>query len=513
MQNNRLIFGALNMKRKPVGFITMKITSRNIHAWCLTHCFCCIALIFTWLTVLACSDESLNKPVVSTNQRPILLISIDSLRADHCSLYGYKAQFAPDLPTTPFLEKLAKEGVRFDQAISPSSWTLPAHMSLLTGLGPIEHGVRDRHRQLPEDVMTLAEHLRLAGYSTAGFFSGPLLHPAWGFGRGFDVYRGVVDYSISVEAIVHQQVQLLNKVYDKSHHDAQCSERVVDSALKWLGQEQQRSRSWFLFLHLWDPHYDYHPPAELARKYDPAYKGLIDGSGFMERGKRWAGRELAHWKALYDAEIRATDDQIARLWKQMEEWGIADDIILLITSDHGDEFFEHGRKGHNKTLFEEVVHVPMLLRASELVPENTVVTGQVGLVDVFPTLLDLTGTPIPSGLSGETMRPLWTRKNADGFEHTLDLYAPSFRSELRGWRRGSNKVIWDRQAQIGVQFDLETDPHERSGVFLSDRHASPFVPAWQAWEDAEQRARTPETMKPPEEIQAELERIGYAGGD
>lgn len=452
-------------------------------------------------------------PELESNGRSVILVSIDSLRADHCSAYGYRAAFAPDLPTTPFLDRMASEGLLCEQGIAATSWTLPSHVSLLTGLGCVEHGVRTRQERMPSSVEPLAERFARAGYATAGFFSGPFLHPVWGFARGFQRYEGVVDYSMSFDSLASEEKGSLREVHGASHTDALCSERVVDAAIDWLGEIEGEGEPFFLFLHLWDPHYDYAPPVELATAYDPDYDGTVDGSDFMAKDKVWEGRDLEHLKALYDAEIRYTDDQLARLWSRVEAMGLADHAVLVITSDHGEEFYEHGHKGHQRTLYEESVRVPMVFWAPDEIPAGSRISAQTGLVDIYPTLLDLCGVEQPSGLTGGSLRPLWEGLRSSNRPLILDLLAPHNGAELRAWRGATLKTVWNLRTGTGESFDLESDPWERNAERLESLQGADTAHIRRSFQAAEAAARTPETMDTPTALQEELDRLGYIGGD
>ena len=314
------------------------------------------------LLLLGCSGaEDPDGPIDFGDRRPVILISIDSLRADFTSPYGHVPRFAPNEVTTPFLNRMAAEGVVFERASAASSWTLPSHMSMLTGMNPLEHAIRSRKWSLNPDVGLVSNKFQRAGYATGGVFSAPFLHPVWGFHRGFDLY--------------------------------------------------------------------------------------VPGP-----------EEMEVLKALYEAEIRYTDDQIARLWDQLEAWGIADAVIIAVTSDHGDEFLEHGDRGHHHTLYEKVIHVPLVLRAPGIAPAGVRVGGTVSNIDLAPTLLDLAGLEPWPNRSGSSLAPLWT-EDLDRQVY-LDLVRPAKDLELRGYRFGPAKGILDAERQMFRVYDLAQDPGE-----------------------------------------------------
>ncbi|MGB0952255.1 MAG: sulfatase [Planctomycetota bacterium] len=395
-------------------------------------------------------------------QRPVILISIDSLRADFTTPYGHVPRYAPEEITTPFLQSVADNGVLFENTSAVAPWTLPSHISMLTGMAPVEHGVRSRKFSLHKDIELVSNVFRRNGYHTGGFFTAPFLHPAWGFKRGFDVYVPAADYLGSVEngeiLIAQGKSPEVVELHSKSHTDSRTGEQAVDRALRWLERDEKYEESFFLFVHLWDPHYDYFPPAEYRERFLP-FESSIVGDELMVPDQIPTEEQLEHLKALYEAEIRYTDDQIARLYAQLEEWGIADDVILAIVSDHGDEFLEHGNRGHHLTLMEEVIHVPMMLQAPGLVEPNQNVKATVSITDLSPTLLDLAGLPAWEDRSGRSMRPLWEGEDVDR-EVSIDLLRPARKMQLQGYRKGLWKGIQDVSKNLFLIYDLESDPGE-----------------------------------------------------
>jgi arylsulfatase A-like enzyme len=354
-------------------------------------------LAVTWLT-LSPAPASLSKTVreasggqnVAAALPPkraqinnVLLISIDSLRADRLGSYGN------DRSTSPTLDRLAREGARFARAMSTTSWTLPAHMSLLTGRYVLSHGVVDQTDRLSAAVPTLTESLHQSGLTTAGIVSMLFLGTQYGFSRGFDVYDDHTIPSVTEYGALHDEPASV----------------LTDLATTWL--RTQGERRFFLFLHFWDVHYDYVPPAPYDSMFDPDYTGRLTGTNFLSNPdvkSSMPRRDLEHIMALYDGEIRWVDDQIARLLAVLDEIGVSDTTAVIVTADHGDEFFEHGGKGHRRTLYREVVHIPLIMRVPGYDP-GRVVDAPVSLVDVMPTVLELTGAAMPPGMDGVSLVP------------------------------------------------------------------------------------------------------------
>ena len=424
----------------------------------------CMALASAAAALLSCSGGA-DPGGAGDRPRPVILISIDSLRADHTTPYGYRPHYAPDEVTMPFLDRLGREGVVFENASAVSPWTLPSHISLLTGMHPIEHGVRSRKWSLGPEVDLVSEVFQDAGYHTAGIFSAPFLHPVWGFHRGFEVYTPGPDYLGTLESAealaASGKGEKVESIHHTSHTDNRTAEPVIDKAIYWLEEKKRYEDGFFLFLHLWDPHYDYFPPEDYRARFLPPEHDKVVGDELMQLDRELSDDEILQLKALYDAEIRYTDDQIKRLFDQLEAWGIADDVIVGITSDHGDEFMEHGQRGHHLTLYEEVMQVPMVLHAPGLLPAGTRVAGTVSNRDLAPTLVELAGLPEWTGRSGTSLSPLWNGEDLDR-EVPMDLLRPTRRIELRGYRKGDAKGILDSFRKTYTVFDLAADPGEQS---------------------------------------------------
>ena len=377
----------------------------------------------------------------------IILISIDTLRADHLSTYGYAS------PTSPAIDRLAAEGVVFEQAYSHSPKTAPSHMSLMTSVHPGVHRVLNTtggpiDSQLSLDIPTLPQILRQAGYRTAAFTAGANLASGIGFGRGFESYEELpIDAATTFEAGIEQ-------------------------LRKW---DDGDPRPFFLFLHTVQVHDPYLPPARERDLFtDPEYAGPItsDRAELAKRASQSGRRvvdefwelvdledptELRHLKALYDACIRYTDEQVGRLLAAASALGRDQDTLIVLLSDHGEEFMEHGGTRHN-SLFDELLQVPLILRlpAAMGTVNGRRVTTPVRLVDVMPTLLELVGLPSPPHLEGESVLPLLT----EGDESTRYVFAHWRELGARSLRVGPWKMI--RIPGSFHVFNLEDDPGERT---------------------------------------------------
>ncbi|MDP6962934.1 MAG: sulfatase, partial [Planctomycetota bacterium] len=380
--------------------------------------------------------------------------------------------------STPFLNKIANEGVLFNNTMAASPWTLPSHMSILTGMHPIEHGVRSRKFSLNEKINLVSNKYQKAEYATAGFFSAPFRHPVWGFHRGFDTYAPGADYLGTVDAAQHlsasgkgPEVQV---IHHKSHTDAETGAQVVDRAINWLEKDDNYTEPFFLLLKFWDPHNDYAAPQKYVDMFHPDFAGEVDGSELVNFDLDLSAEQAKHLKALYEAEIRYTDDQLARFFQQLTEWGIENDVIIAIVSDHGDAFLEHDERGHHLSLYDEVMRVPMMIRAPGLIPEQQLVKGSVSITDLAPTLLDLSNLEPFQNRSGKSMRPLWENTD-ENYQVTMDLLRPTKKIEYRGYRNGDMKGILDSFERTLTLLNLGEDPLELNPQVVKPNSDVPFA--------------------------------------
>ncbi len=310
----------------------------------------------------------------------VLLISIDTLRADHLSCYGYSRA------TSPQIDTLAKEGVLFLGAHSQAPWTLPSHATMLTSLYPSTHGARFSSQHAPildkldSSYVTLAEMLQASGYKTAGFTSSFWLSKQWGISQGFDDFQ-------------------MNPNSNASF--------LVDAGVHWMASHQ--SHPFFLFLHFFDVH-NYESPSEFFDRYANAgYDGSLKDSQMLTSRNaytRLSNADLAYMKARYDGAITYVDQQLGRLLEWLRSSGLYDKTLIIITSDHGEEFWEHGGTGHGFTLYEEAISVPLILKPAENRTPQQTIREPVGLIDIPPTILSYLKLPVPPFLEGISFKPL-----------------------------------------------------------------------------------------------------------
>jgi arylsulfatase A-like enzyme len=295
----------------------------------------------------------------AARRRDIILISVDCLRADHVGVHGYARK------TTPNIDRVAEEGVVFENASSISSWTLPTHMSMLTGLMPAEHGLNRLHR-MNSNVPYLPEILGRANYETLGVVSGAYLSPTFGYEDGFMRYL----YLIKTPA-----------------------DEVVRTALEMMLHKGKRNR--FLFLHLFDAHWPYLPPRgflERVAERPPDISGIQ--SMVLHREAPNNEKEIQYVKDLYDSEVAFIDRELGYFFEELRVAGLFDDALILITGDHGEGFYEHRQWQHSEILYNEVVHIPLIVKWPGGAPRGRV--GElVSQLHFFPTLLETAGLESP----------------------------------------------------------------------------------------------------------------------
>ena len=380
--------------------------------------------------LLGVADPTLHDLGDYGRSRGVVLISIDTLRRDHVGAHGYPR------PTTPRLDALAREGLLCEDAVSTSSWTLPAHLSLLTSVDPGAHGGVDLEHGFNGRVPTLAETLKRAGFATQAVTSHLYVSSVYGVDRGFDH----LDF----------------------HQDRKATD-VANRALDVL--DRHGDRPFFLFLHFYDPHWHYDPPASTRATFERPYAGNVTGlwQDFSKR-ERVSAADVQHLLDLYDGEVRYVDDEIGRVLDHLKARGLDRSTLVVVTSDHGEEFQEHGSWEHQKTLYEEVIRVPLLMRGPGVSPRREAV--QVSLLDVAPTVLAWAGLPAWSHAQGVSLLTSPGEREAYGeTDHTIDGTHKLFLRGMQGrWKTIVSLSRADRSVRATEWYDLATDPAEKSRV-------------------------------------------------
>jgi arylsulfatase A-like enzyme/Tfp pilus assembly protein PilF len=411
----------------------------------------------------------LGRPVggVGPEGMNLLVITLDTTRADRIGAYGYEGV------ETPTIDRLAREGVLFEQAEAAAPLTCPAHCSIFTSKYPPDHGVRDNggfflsHKQL-----TLATYLKKRGFETGAVVAAFVLDSKWGIGQGFDTYVDDFDMAES-RGVGMGDIR-------------RPGNEVVDRALPWL--EKVKDKRFFAWLHFYDPHAPYTEPEPFKTRYaEHPYLGAI---AFM-------------------------DSQIARVIDFLEQNGLMEKTVIAVIGDHGESLGQHGEETHAFFVYEATTRVPFVIRAPFEKVRGRRVADPVRSVDLMPTVLDLMDIPAPKGLRGASLVPLMT-----GARSTLDLeaYAEALYplhhfgwSELRAWRVGRYKAIDAPRPEF---YDLDRDPHETTNLYAERKTVADGMIA--RMREIERDAPTDDAVAKPEpevdpEARARLAALGYVG--
>ncbi len=437
-------------------------------------------------------------PALSLPARParpnIVVYLVDTLRADHVGAYGYSA------PTTPALDAVAREGVLCAHARAQSSWTRPAVATVLTGLSPYTHRTMDKLQRLPEEIETLAERLGAAGYRTGFVTTNVNVSGKFGFRQGSELFSYLTDRRGGRAAKAD-------------------STRVNEVAIRWL-ESLEGDAPFFLFLHTVDPHAPYEPEARFRARFAPepgdARLGERRALARLERADAPPdARTMAQLLALYDAEIAANDEAFGALVGWLEQEGLWDDTLLLFLSDHGEEFLEHGKTEHGRTLYEEQLRVPMVWKLPGGQGAGRRLETPVDQVDVAPTILEAAGLAVPAALPGRSLWPALAAGAALAERPSvalLDRLSYAYESVYdRGFKliRRIDRDTY-RERPLDQLFDLLGDPFERT-----DREAE--LPVRRALLESKLRAQrltlgpalAPGEVELDRELEKSLRALGY----
>ncbi len=358
------------------------------------------------------SAQVAGKPAMASSARlaladapNIILIVVDALRADHVSAYGYER------PTTPNLDAwVAEPGAIFGDATALSTWTFPSNATLLTGRSPSSIGIQwsDPSSVIPADEVMLAEYLHDVGYYTAGFVTAYYARGYIGFDQGFDHFSEHIG----------------------SDGSRARADEINELAIDWFENTWtpvlSGTQPLFLFLYYFDPHTWYNSPPPYDTLYDPTYTGTLTAEVYRDGQDIVAGnivpteRDVQHLLALYDGDITYWDFYFDEMMAYLESVGLLENSIIVLTSDHGEMFGEHGQWTHRNSLYEEVLRVPLMIRYSGHISAGLVISHPVQTIDIAPSILDWIGLPIPSHLEGKSLRSLIS---GNDIPQTRDLFA------------------------------------------------------------------------------------------
>jgi choline-sulfatase len=419
--------------------------------------------MWTWLRFLLPAVLLVTATLQADSGHPdVLLITIDTLRADHVGCYGHlRAQ-------TPNIDRLSREGVLFSDAVSQVPLTRPSHVSIFTGLFPFRHGVHDNVApSLESKFPTLAEILKRHGFETAAFVASFVVNAQSGLNRGFEVYRDEFDPRKQPGNFALNLEKRAGEVYDEF--------------AEWMRKPAAKPR--FAWVHLYDPHFPYDPPSPYSTRFaDRPYDG-----------------EVAYADAVVGKILRLTDPK----------------TLVILTSDHGESLGEHGENAHSFFIYDSTLRVPLIFRWSSVLPAGRKVSGQVRLVDLFPTVLDLLSLPPQSDISGVTLKP-WLLGRAAA-PPSLTSYCETYMPLLHfGWSRllGVRITGWKYiDAPRPELYDLTRDPAEHTNVLASHPERQKELGRWLTETGAERNIEPAAGKAPdldPEQME-ELASLGYAG--
>ncbi len=435
----------------------------------------CLTLCLLAALSIGCdsSERSQSRDLPKTN---LILISIDTLRPDHLGCYGY------DAPTSPNVDRLCEDGITFEQTIAQAPSTLHSHASILTSLLPHHHQATwGGKTRLPEEATTLAEVLRDKGYSTAAFTGGGQMDRVFGLDQGFDSY------------IQPGEERFMG---------------TVRRAIGWL--DENPVLPFFLFLHSYEVHHPYEPSPEHLALIEPSYEGDLPAEISIDLLRQINRKEieieeadLAHIVSTYDAEVRSMDDALGVLIETLRQRDLYDDTVIVFTSDHGEEFGEHGVVGwHSHTLYDELLRVPLILKLAQSESPGVRVGTQVRSIDIAPTILAALGFEVPDEFDGLDLTELTS--DPDSFE--LDAVSRMDRApgrDISAYRTPHWKLV--RKSL----FNLEDDPKEQWDLALSRRE---IVEEMQLRLDETLSTRDrlePEQVTPTDSTLDELRALGY----
>jgi len=408
----------------------------------------------------------------------VLLISIDTCRADHLGCYGYP------LNTTPHIDAIAKKGIVFENAFSPQPFTLPAHCSMLTGTIPPFHGVLDNSDyKLSEDNTTLAQLLKRKGFSTAGFVSSFVLDACFGLNKGFDLYDD--DFADTSNTMGINQC---------------TGDEISQEAIEWLDTHKHENN--FMFLHYYDPHFTYAPPEPFASKFKnvprPEHMSLPFKQVFLDG---------------YTNEIAYTDHCIGQVINKLKQLGLYDSTLIIITSDHGEMLGQHGEASHGYFIYQPAIKVPLIVKTPGRT-KSLRITHSVGIADIVPTVCALLNIEIPTPVQGQDLSPCFKGETLPSPDQ------PLFCQSLESTKYNANSllgVVTDQYKYIRTTrpelYDLVKDPYELNNMAARqpDQLQAMEDTLQQILADASQRKASAKAGL-DEATRRRLESLGYVGG-
>ncbi len=407
----------------------------------------------------------------------VILVTIDTLRADHLSCFGYSRE------TSPFIDELAGQGVLFTNHIAASSWTRPSTASLLTSLYPSGHQTIKMNSRLPEGVVSLSEVMKREGYVTGIFSANGHISPTFGFEQGVDYFfqtrwRSMIKftglYRLTTGFIKpFSEWANENKWIRSEGKDIEDDRSLLNKFIKWYGLLE--GKPFFAYLHFNAPHTTYEPPAPYSSMFTESNEKLDFKVRFIHQAgecdEKWPPRVQQRQVALYDGEIAYVDTLIHKLVKTVDTDNRPRDLLFILVSDHGEEFYEHCMYGHGLSLYQELVRVPGIIYYPGKIKAGMKVKHPVSMVDFAPTILSLAGLPPQDAFMGQNLAPYLLGNNKK--------LAPQAYSELLSTHnlftvidKHKNKLIrTEADGEVSYElYDLEADPEEKENLLLDENY-------------------------------------------
>ncbi len=378
--------------------------------------------------------------VAAADIRNVIVLTVDTLRASKLRPYNRRSRVR-----TPALNAFAEQSMLFERAQSSENWTKPAVASILTGLFPATHGAKNDASRLPHNVTTLGEAFQGADFETASFLANGYVSRAFGFDQGWDHYT--------------------NYIRERKNTNAS---NVFGEAADWI--EEHKDERFFVYIQTIDPHVPYDPPDDFLRMYDARtdYDGQVQNRRthlLLEDAKRRPPRvtfsesDVQRLEALHDGEISYHDRHFGAFLEKLEEWDLDENTLVILTSDHGEEFNEHGSWGHGHSIFQELLHVPLIVRWPGVTEAGSRVPQVVSTMDIAPTVLEAAGVNVPNEMEARSLVPFLRGGQTEG-----PWIAFSDFQENRRVARARNWKLVLRSSLTYVLFDLSRDPNEQNEV-------------------------------------------------
>jgi len=472
----------------------------------------------------------------NVNEYNVILILLDAVRFDHLGCYGYERE------TSPNIDLIASKGVVFENAFAQSSHTIESVPSLFTSSYPSTHNVQTITTAIPRELIRLPEILKSSGYRTSIFSVNDYVSMTYGYKKGIVDFFGLEENVIKINKTVLGHLfysfpkvsvigEILEPILNFSHSffSSEVSFNTGDpgfvtkKAMRWI--KRNKNRPFFLYIHYEGGHFPYNAPGPYHKIFDPDFTGEpIQKFPFKfgmflpyEEGEPLHARDLENMIAQYDGKIRYHDENLGLLLEHLKRLNLSDETIIIVTSDHGEEFYEHNGWGHGHSLYEEIIHVPLIFYGPELIPRGKRTKELVELVDIFPTVLSMLG--ISDGLKlsyeieGIDLTPLFYENNPQPIRDFIFTEMNQGEHSASCLRTQKYKAI---DIQFGLKrmrmfFDLELDPRERNNLYDKETKVADklFEKLDQICDQAEQEQFKPRPTMVYQKLKKRLRSLGY----